>query len=312
MSIYVLKTALKRISSFRRRLRLSFKGYRIQHKVELGKSLIEAEFVEIGNGVVIEDGVRIHGLKEVRLGHHTKIKRETIIEGDPLDKASFVTGQNCWIGARCYFDANRDIILGNNVCVAANSGLWTHGRFAEIAEGYPDSCGPINLEDGAWVATGVIILAGVTVRRNSIVNAGSVVTKDVPEGTFCAGNPARVLKEEAEFRQPIGPSQKISLIQETFLREVMRLGFSVEETETNRWRCRYHGFSFYFILSDEPVTNLPKGSGIVVGTGFEGNLSKKYTYFDLATKTYKARNTWAEHLFIRIMNGRCILRFIAC
>lgn len=311
-SVYFLRTALKRIPTFYRRLKLSFKGYRIQHKVELGKSSIEAEFVEIGNGVVIEDGVRVCGLKELRLGHHTKIKRETIIQGDPLYKASFITGENCWIGPRCYLNVSRDVSLGNNVCVAANSSLWTHGTFAEIAEGYPYSYGSINIEDGAWIATGVIILPGVTVGKNSIVNAGSVVVKDVPQRTLCAGNPARILKKEEEFRHPIQPSQKMDFIRETFLRELIRMGFSIEETDKDRWRCRYLGFCFYFILSGGSTTNLPKGKGIVVGQGFEGNLSKKYTYFDLATKTYKPRNTWAEHLFIRIIHGRCILRFVSC
>jgi hypothetical protein len=45
------------ISTFYRRLQLSFKGYRIQHKVELGKAFIEAECVEIGNVVFVEDRV---------------------------------------------------------------------------------------------------------------------------------------------------------------------------------------------------------------------------------------------------------------
>jgi hypothetical protein len=119
--------------------------------------------------------------------------------------------------------------------------------------------------------------------------------------------PNQVARKEDGFR----PFQKISLIKETFLREVQGLEFSVKEIDKDIWRCQYMGFCFHFILSNQPGTNLPKGSGIVVGQGFEGSPPKKYTYFDLATKTYKPRNTWAEHLFIRIMNGRCILRFVA-
>lgn len=52
----------------------------------------------------------------------------------------------------------------------------------------------IVIKKGAWVASGVIILKGVTVGENSVVAAGSVVTRDVPRNSIAAGNPARVIK----------------------------------------------------------------------------------------------------------------------
>ena len=51
------------------------------------------------------------------------------------------------------------------------------------------------IKRGASIGTGVTILANVTVGENAIVGAGSVVTKDVPEGAVVAGNPARVLQQ---------------------------------------------------------------------------------------------------------------------
>jgi acetyltransferase-like isoleucine patch superfamily enzyme len=50
---------------------------------------------------------------------------------------------------------------------------------------------PIVIEDDVWIATGAVVLAGVTVGRSSVVAAGAVVTRDVPAGSVAAGVPAR-------------------------------------------------------------------------------------------------------------------------
>ncbi|BCZ98077.1 hypothetical protein LEG80045_23330 [Legionella pneumophila] len=53
---------------------------------------------------------------------------------------------------------------------------------------------PIVIEKNVWIATGAIIVGGVTVGENSVVAAGSVVTKDVPSNKLVAGNPAKVIR----------------------------------------------------------------------------------------------------------------------
>lgn len=53
---------------------------------------------------------------------------------------------------------------------------------------------PIVIERNVWIAAGAIIIGGVTVGENSVVAAGSVVTKDVPANTLVGGNPARVIR----------------------------------------------------------------------------------------------------------------------
>ncbi|MEO7934341.1 MAG: acyltransferase [Chthoniobacterales bacterium] len=54
---------------------------------------------------------------------------------------------------------------------------------------------PIHICDNVWIGMNAVILKGVTIGENSIVAAGSVVTKDVPPNTIVAGNPARIVKE---------------------------------------------------------------------------------------------------------------------
>jgi maltose O-acetyltransferase len=54
---------------------------------------------------------------------------------------------------------------------------------------------PVEIGSDVWVGGGAIILPGVSVGSRSVIGAGSVVTRDVPEGVFAAGNPCRVIRE---------------------------------------------------------------------------------------------------------------------
>ncbi|WP_418555536.1 DapH/DapD/GlmU-related protein [Longibaculum muris] len=54
---------------------------------------------------------------------------------------------------------------------------------------------PIILKEKSWIGAGSTILAGVIIGKNSIVAAGSVVTKDVPDNCIVGGNPAKIIKK---------------------------------------------------------------------------------------------------------------------
>jgi maltose O-acetyltransferase len=54
---------------------------------------------------------------------------------------------------------------------------------------------PIEIGEDVWVGGGAIILPGVRIGSRAVIGAGSVVTRDVPDDTFAAGNPCRVMRE---------------------------------------------------------------------------------------------------------------------
>ena len=62
------------------------------------------------------------------------------------------------------------------------------------------TCAPIRLGDRAWVAARAIVLPGITIGAGAVVGAGSVVTRDIPEGCVAAGNPARIVREAGEAK----------------------------------------------------------------------------------------------------------------
>ena len=53
---------------------------------------------------------------------------------------------------------------------------------------------PVTIGEDVWVGGGAIILPGVTIGSRSVIGAGSIVTRDVPDGVFAAGNPCRVIR----------------------------------------------------------------------------------------------------------------------
>lgn len=61
-----------------------------------------------------------------------------------------------------------------------------------------ESAAPITLHDNVWLGAGVIVLPGVTIGADTVVGAGSVVTKDLPSGVVAVGTPARVVRDLAQ------------------------------------------------------------------------------------------------------------------
>ena len=59
-------------------------------------------------------------------------------------------------------------------------------------------CKPIIIEDNVWLGINSSVLKGVTIGKNSVIGAGSVVTKNIPANVIAAGNPCRVIKKIEE------------------------------------------------------------------------------------------------------------------
>jgi len=96
--------------------------------------------------------------------------------------------------------------IGNHCTVAPNVSFLVHdGATWLFTEEDPSlqKFAPIVIEDNCFIGMSSIIMGGVTVGPNSVVGAGSVVTKDVPPGTVVAGNPARHLCAIDEYREKV-------------------------------------------------------------------------------------------------------------
>lgn len=106
-------------------------------------------------------------------------------------------GDNSGIGIRASIGGK--CIIGKNVMMGPDCIIYTKNHsFADlnvpmIKQGYMSE-NSVTIGDDVWIGGRVIILPGVTIGSHSIIGAGSVVTKDVPEYAIVAGNPAVVKK----------------------------------------------------------------------------------------------------------------------
>lgn len=109
-----------------------------------------------------------------------------------LPKAEIIIGDNCGfsgsvIGAFNHIEFGRNVRCGANTLITDSD--W---HLDDVRTGKPL---PVIINDNVWLGEGTKVLKGVTIGKNTIIGAGSIVTKSIPENVIAAGNPCRVIKE---------------------------------------------------------------------------------------------------------------------
>ena len=151
----------------------------IAEDVILGQDVFLAQFVNL-YGCSIGDYSRIGTFVEIQKGVHIgsncKIQSHSFIcEGVRIKNRVFIGHGVTFINDKLPKTTNLDGTIKRN-------GDWT--------------CTETTIEDEASIGSGSTILCGINIGRGAIIGAGSVVTKNVPDGQVWAGNPAKPLKEQ--------------------------------------------------------------------------------------------------------------------
>jgi acetyltransferase-like isoleucine patch superfamily enzyme len=108
-------------------------------------------------------------------------------------------GRNVFINQNCTLYDLGGIDIGDEVMIGPNVSLITSSHPIEPSRRRDGVIAkPIVIGKNVWIAANVTIIGGVTVGENTVIAAGSVVTKDVPANTLVAGNPARVMRSVVE------------------------------------------------------------------------------------------------------------------
>ncbi len=129
-------------------------------------------FGAVGDGVTVQPRLVCDYGYNFRLGPNTLVNYGAII----LDVAAVVVGDQVQIGTAV------QILTADH---PRDAGLRRRGLERGL---------PIEIQDNAWIASGAILCPGVSIGVNSIVGAGSVVTRAVPADVLAAGNPCRVIR----------------------------------------------------------------------------------------------------------------------
>lgn len=121
---------------------------------------------KVGTGVIIRRGVRVHFPWKLEIGDY------------------------CWIGEEVWLINHEKVVIGSDVCISQRSIICSGGhdyRSASLEYAHK----PVEIKDGAWVCLDAKVLPGVTVGECSVVSAGEIAYKSVPEFSMLIGGQVR-------------------------------------------------------------------------------------------------------------------------
>ena len=114
-------------------------------------------------------------------------------------------GNNFFFQPRVIPDEPELISFGNNVCVASGVTFVTHDVIDKVLNNmdyninFNYNCAPIEVGDNVFIGCNTTILPNVKIGNNVIIAAGSIVNKDIPDGSIVGGNPAKIIGNFDEY-----------------------------------------------------------------------------------------------------------------
>ncbi len=138
-----------------------------------------------GNGVNIREGNKIGD--DVSVGTHSVIEHSTVIENGVRIHSNVFIPEYTVLRARAWIGPN---VVFTNAKFPAEAGTKKNLKGVEVAE-------------GARVCANVTVLPGLRLGRDCLIGAGSVVTRDVPDGMLALGNPARIIGPISRNNYPV-------------------------------------------------------------------------------------------------------------
>ncbi|MCP4955172.1 MAG: sugar O-acetyltransferase [Photobacterium aquimaris] len=135
--------------------------------------LMQQLFAEVGEGCYIEPPLHANW------GKHTHL------------------GDNVYANFNLTLVDDTHIHIGNNVMIGPNVTIATAGHPIEpiLREQITQFNIPVTIGNNVWIGAQCVILPGVSIGNNSVIGAGSIVTKDIPSNVVAMGNPCRVSRE---------------------------------------------------------------------------------------------------------------------
>ena len=167
--------------------------------------LVSREFRSFGKGTALSLPITLWDQHQISLGDQVYIGSHSWLqaiddEKKPLPNPILSIGSRTSITGSCFISAKKEVVVEEAVLI---------GRFVHISDhshAFADSSKPIKEQgitepkpvricSGAWLGQGVVVCPGVTIGRNAVIGANSLVNQNIPDFCLAAGSPARVLKK---------------------------------------------------------------------------------------------------------------------
>lgn len=159
---------------------IPFTHWRLFFKTKMIK-LCKEKFKHFSDTSEFRPGAYAICCSKISIGNRVVIRPGSMLFGDPRN-----------IGGNIIIED--DVLIGSCVHMYTSNHSFDRLDMPIIDQGHQDSENII-IKYGCWIAANVTILKGVTIGENSVIAAGSVVTKSIPPGVVAAGIPARVIKK---------------------------------------------------------------------------------------------------------------------
>jgi acetyltransferase-like isoleucine patch superfamily enzyme len=270
-------------------------------KMHLGKNVK----VKSNNTINVKDKLQIEGYGTIN--ENCEISGRDIMIGQELWMLPYAKigggsafevhsklriGHYCHISMYCLINTARPVYIGDEVGLGTRTALYTHGAYPSALKGFPVAFGEIHIGDYTWIP-GATVNPGVKIGKNCVIGVNSLVTKDIPDGSFAAGSPAKIIKENS-FPQEISHQKRVDFFRAFFhtFAEISSDKHLVEYNKnSDRIGVRINKATVLFI-KHLGKTNLDSCRDRIIFVAYINDLSidslsrfdKKITVFDLKNK----------------------------
>jgi len=130
-------------------------------------------------------------------------------------------GERCMICSYVKLNTNYSINIGDSVGIGEYVDIWTHGSFPPVLNGFPAQFGKVVIGSNVWLPAKSTVMPGVTIGDNIVIGANSIINKNLPSGSLCAGMPVKIIRKNM-YPKELSVDEKNKLI-ETSLVEYEKL-----------------------------------------------------------------------------------------
>jgi len=148
------------------------------------RDICKKKFKSFGMNSEFRPGAYAEACSKISIGKNVVIRPGTYLYADPMKN-----------GGEIIIEDN--VLLAPCIQIYTNNHKFSNTKLSILEQGYPPPTknNSVIIRAGSWIGGGVVILPGVEIGRNSVVGAGSIVTKSIPAFAVCVGNPAKILRK---------------------------------------------------------------------------------------------------------------------
>ena len=151
------------------------------HSKRLGQWLCKKKFKSFADGALLRTGAYAVATDKISLGKNVVIRPGSRLFADPEPDGAEIIIED-------------DVLIGSSVHIYLTTHAYDNVNIPIYYQGFYKAKS-VTLKSGCWIGANVVILPGVTIGKNSVVGAGAVVTKSIPDYCVAVGNPAKIIKE---------------------------------------------------------------------------------------------------------------------